>query len=96
MAERIQKAELVRRIAKKMKTDEATAESWVDGIVDTMYEVFKSGKGISLPGFGGFYVDRRRARTVFRFNPGQKLRALFGWSSTYKDLETKPRDDFFK
>ena len=70
MAERIQKAELVRRIAKKMKTDDVTAETWMDGLVDTMYEVFKSGKGISLPGFGGFYVDRRRASTVFRFNPG--------------------------
>jgi nucleoid DNA-binding protein len=84
MAEYIQKAELVRRFAKKMKTDGETAERWLDGIVDTMYEVFKSGTGISLPGFGGFYVDRRRESTVFKFNPGQRLRALFGWSSTYK------------
>jgi nucleoid DNA-binding protein len=84
MAEYIQKADLVRRVAKKMKTDSATAETWMDGIVDTMYEVFKSGKGISLPGFGGFYVDRRRESTVCKFNPGQKLRALFGWSSTYQ------------
>ena len=82
--ERIQKAEFIRRLAKKMKTDDATAERWLDGIVDTLDGVFKSGKGISLPCFGGFYVDRRRARTVFRFNPGQKLRAVFGWSSIYK------------
>jgi len=84
MAEYIQKAELVRRIATKMKTEGETAETWLDGLVDTMYEVFKSGTGISLPGFGGFYVDRRRESTVFKFNPGQRLRALFGWSSTYK------------
>jgi nucleoid DNA-binding protein len=71
MAERVQKAEFIRRLVKKMKTDDATAERWLDGIVDTLYGVFKSGKGISLPGFGGFYVDRRRARTVFRFNPGR-------------------------
>jgi hypothetical protein len=46
--------------------------------------VFKSGKGLSLSGFGGFYLDRRRESTAFKFNPGQKLRALFGWSSKYK------------
>lgn len=83
MAEHIQKAELVRRLAQRRNTEEATAEAWVDAILETMYEVFKSGKGLSLPGFGGFYLDRRRAGTVFKFNPGQKLRALFRWSSTY-------------
>ncbi len=84
MATSIQKAELVRRLAKKMNTDVETAEAWMDGIIDTMYEVFKSGKGISLTGFGGFYLERRRESTAFKFNPGQKLRALFGWSSAYK------------
>jgi DNA-binding protein HU-beta len=83
MAEHIQKAELVRRLARQRKTDKETAEAWVDAIVETMHEVFKSGKGLSLPGFGGFYLDRRREGTVFKFNPGQKLRALFRWSSTY-------------
>ncbi|MGH9753840.1 MAG: HU family DNA-binding protein [Blastocatellia bacterium] len=84
MAERIDKEEFVSRLAKKMKTDAETAEAWLDATLDTMYQVFKSGKGITLPGFGGFYLDERRDSTAFKFNPGQKLRALFGWSSTYK------------
>jgi nucleoid DNA-binding protein len=54
MAEHLQKAELVRRLAQQMKTDDETAEAWVDAILETMYEVFKSGKGLSLPGFGEF------------------------------------------
>ena len=33
---------------------------------------------------GGFYVSPRGDTWAFKFNPGQKLRALFGWSSTYK------------
>ena len=78
MAKHIQKAELVRRLARRMNTEETTAEAWVDAILETMYEVFKSGTGLSLPGFGGFYLNRRPAGTVFKFNPGQKLRALFG------------------
>jgi nucleoid DNA-binding protein len=84
MAERVTKEELVRRLAKKMRTDDATAEAWLEATLETMYQVFKSGKGLSLSGFGGFYVDRRGESTAFKFNPGQKLRALFGWSSTYK------------
>ena len=30
------------------------------------------------------YVRRERPTWVFKFNPAQRLRALFGWSSTYK------------
>ena len=37
---------------------------------------FRSGCGLTLPGFGGFYLDRRRESWAFKFNPGQKLRAL--------------------
>jgi len=38
---------------------------------------------VTLPGFGGFYVRPEPESWVFKFNPGQRLRALFGWSSTY-------------
>ena len=84
MAEHVKREEFVRRLAKKMGTDDATAEAWLEATLDAMYQVFKSGKGLSLSGFGGFYVDRRGESTAFKFNPGQKLRAVFGWSSTYK------------
>ena len=84
MAKRINKDEFVRRVARRMKANETTAQAWVDGVLDTMYDAFRGGKGITLPGFGGFYLDRRRDGYAFKFNPGQKLRALLGWSSTYK------------
>ena len=84
MAAHIKKEEFVRRLAKERGTDEATAQAWLEATLDAMYQVFKSGKGLSLAGFGGFYLDRQRESTAFKFNPGQKLRALFGWSSKYK------------
>jgi len=59
-----------------------TAQSWVDAFTDTFFEAFKQGLSVTLPGFGGFHVKKKDGY-VFRFNPGQKLRALFGWSSTY-------------
>jgi nucleoid DNA-binding protein len=84
MAQRVNKEEFVRRVAKRMDTDDATAQVWVDAVLNTMYDTFKRGKGLTLPGFGGFYLDRRRDGCAFKFNPGQKLRAALGWSSTHK------------
>ncbi|MEZ4527626.1 MAG: HU family DNA-binding protein [Desulfobacterales bacterium] len=84
MAERMEKKDFVKLIAHKMNADKETAEIWVNAVFDTMYDVFKDGKGLTLTGFGGFYLDRRRSGTVFKFNPGQKLKALFGWSSSFK------------
>jgi nucleoid DNA-binding protein len=84
VAERIEKKEFIRRLAERMQTDEATATQWLDGVLEEMYQTFRSGHGLTLPGFGGFYLDYRRDSWAFKFNPGQKLRALFGWSSTYR------------
>ena len=84
MADRIEKQEFVRRLAQRMRTDEASAGAWLDGMLEEMYQTFRSGHGLTLPGFGGFYLERRREGWAFKFNPGQKLRALFGWSSSYK------------
>jgi DNA-binding protein HU-beta len=83
MAQRIQKREIARRLAARMNTDEAIASQWIDATIDTLYEAFKAGESVTLEGLGGFYVRSERESWVFRFNPGQKLRALFGWSSTY-------------
>jgi DNA-binding protein HU-beta len=84
MPDRINKEEFVRRLAVRMGTDGDTASKWVDAVTETLYESFKAGESVTLPGFGGFFVRAERETWVFKFNPGQRLRALFGWSSTYK------------
>ncbi len=84
MSDRIQKKEIIQRLAQRMNTDEKTAEIWLEAFTDTLYEAFKEGRSVTLPGFGGFYVKPKGESWAFKFNPGQKLRALFGWSSTYK------------
>lgn len=84
MADRIERDELARRLAARMQTDTTMASAWIDGFVETLYESFKAGESVTLRGFGSFYVREERSSWVFRFNPGQRLRALFGWSSSYK------------
>ena len=56
MADRIQKEDLIRRLAARMHTDEATATAWVDGFVETLYDSFKAGESVTIQGFGGFYL----------------------------------------
>jgi nucleoid DNA-binding protein len=84
MTDRIEKNELARYLAGRMKTDEDTAAVWIDGFIEILYESIKAGQSVTLKGLGGFYVKPKRPTWVFRFNPGQRLRALFGWSSKYK------------
>jgi Bacterial DNA-binding protein len=84
MTDRLQKKDVVHRLARRMGTDEQTAAAWLGAFTDTLYEAFKEGRSVTLPGFGGFYVRPHREAWAFKFNPGQKLRALFGWSSSYK------------
>ena len=79
MSERIQKKEFVRRLAARVGTDEAVSAMWLDAMLDTLYESFKSGQSVTLSGFGNFYVRPEHERWVFKFNPSQRLRALFGW-----------------
>jgi DNA-binding protein HU-beta len=84
MTTRIQKQEVVQRTALKVSEDEKQIEAHFDAILETLYEAFKAGESVTLTGFGSFYVRPGRDTWTFKFNPSQKLRALFGWSSSYK------------
>lgn len=84
MSNRIDKKELVKRIAKRTAQTSADIEPILDATLEEIYEALKQEESISLRNFGTFYIDYRRSGTVFKFNPSQRLRAAFGWSSTYK------------
>jgi len=84
MAERIETKVFVHQLALRMQTDDKVASAWLEATLETLYENFKAGRGVTLTGFGGFYIQPRGDTWAFKFNPGQKLRALFGWSSSYK------------
>ena len=74
MVERVSKKEFVQLLAKHMDADEPIASDWLEGVLDTLYETFKKGQGVTLTGFGGFYVKPKGGTWAFKFNPGQKLK----------------------
>lgn len=84
MADRIEKKAFVQQLAKRLNADEKVADEWLEAALETLYENFKAGKGVTLKGFGGFYIQPKGRTWAFKFNPGQKLKTLFGWSSMYK------------
>jgi DNA-binding protein HU-beta len=84
MSERVERDELVSRVSQRTGQDSETVATIVDAFLDEIYRTIQQGKGVTLKNFGGFYVRPERGSWVFKFNPSQKWRALFGWSSTYK------------
>jgi nucleoid DNA-binding protein len=58
MAERIETKAFVHQLALRMQTEDNVAAAWLEATVETLYDTFKAGKGVTLTGFGGFYVHR--------------------------------------
>ena len=61
MAERVDKPELVGRVARRLDRDGETVAEIVDGFLEEIYAALKGGEGVSLRGFGSFYVRAERA-----------------------------------
>jgi DNA-binding protein HU-beta len=84
MTGRVEKPELVRLVSQRTNRDAETVSEIVDAWLEEIYQALKRGDSVSLRGFGSFYVRPERDSWVFKFNPSQRLRALFGWSSTHR------------
>jgi DNA-binding protein HU-beta len=84
MSDRLDKKELINRVAAQTGYRTSTVAEIVEATLEEMVAAFKRGESVSLRNFGTFYVRPERSSTIFRFNPSQRLRKLFGWSSAYK------------
>ena len=82
MSDRINRDKLIRLTAQRTDQHIEVVDKVVDAFLDEIYQAIKRGQSFTLKNFGGFYVRPERESWVFRFNPCQKWRALFGWSST--------------
>ena len=75
----LSKKEFTQQLAKKMGTTEKEAAKWADGYASTLIDIFKTRHGVSINGFGSFFVgtDADGSRT-FKFNPSVKIRRILG------------------
>jgi DNA-binding protein HU-beta len=80
----INKKNLIERVTQRVSHNSKDVEEVIDVTLDEIYQSLKQGESVSLRDFGTFYIQVKRETSVFKFNPSQRLRKLFGWSSTYK------------
>ncbi len=83
MSERITTKDLIRLVSERTNQDVTITEEIVDATLEEIYEALKRGESVSLRNFGTFYVRVEWQSWVFKFTPSQRLRRVFGWSSTY-------------
>ena len=84
MQDRIDKPAVVRLVMQRTGREQVLVEEILDAALEEMYDALKCGESVSLRNFGSFYVRQETEQWVFRFNPAQRLRKAFGWSSTYR------------
>ena len=80
----INKKELIKRVTQRVGQNSQDVEFVINATLDEIYQSLKQGESVSLRDFGTFYIQVKPEASVFKFNPSQRLRKLFGWSSTYK------------
>jgi len=78
------KNEWIKAVAQQSGQPENLVTAILETGLEEIYQAMKREEKVTLVNFGTFYIDIRRSGTVFKFNPSQKWKALFGWSSTYK------------
>ncbi len=78
------KKDWIKAVVKETAQPEALVETILDAGLEEIYQSMKREEKVTLQNFGTFYIDVRRSGTVFKFNPSQKWKALFGWSSSYR------------
>ena len=84
MPEKVDKAELVRLVARRTGRDSPGVAEVIDTTLAEIIEAVAVGKSVTLRDFGTFYVRPEREQWIFKFNPSQRLRKVLGWSSTYR------------
>ena len=75
----VTKREFTQQLATKMGATEKEAAKWVEAYTETLIDVFKTGKGVTINGLGGFHLSGGYRGTIFKFNPSQRIKKLMGW-----------------
>lgn len=78
------KKEWISAVVQRTGQSEELVTPILEAGLEEIYQAMKQEEKVTLVNFGTFYIDVRRSGTVFKFNPSQKWKALFGWSSTYR------------
>lgn len=80
----LNKAQLIEKMAKEMKTTKADAERFLDCFVDTVEKSVKKGHDIKLVGFGTFTKSKRKARMGRNPQTGAEIKIPAAWVPKFR------------
>ncbi len=84
MTKRFNRKDIITAVADKQGEDEELVEEILDAIFEEIFQHIQKGETVTLQNVGSFYSDKRGRSTAFKFNPSQRWRKAFGWTSSYK------------
>jgi len=77
--------EIIQNIVKETGIEAETVEKVFTETIEQIVKSLKHCETVSIRNFGKFYIRPGDDRmNVFKFDPSQRLRKIFGWRSTYK------------
>ena len=77
--------EIIQNIVKETGIEEKTVENVFNITIEQIVQSLKNCESVTVRNFGRFYIDQGQGKTkIFTFSPSQRLRKIFGWTSTYK------------
>ena len=78
--------ELIPKIVEETGVKAEVVQKVFDAAVEQITQALKDCESVTIRNFGRFYVRMgyHSDSMVFKFSPAQRLRKIFGWSSTYK------------
>jgi len=75
--------ELIQNIANETGVEIESVEKIFNASIEQIVASLKQCESVTIRNFGRFYIRPGHFSTnVFKFSPSQRLRKLFGWSST--------------
>ena len=63
MAKKLTKGDLIKKLSDAAKCSQKVAGDCLKAFLDEVQKALKTGKDVTLPGFGTFTVSKRKART---------------------------------
>ena len=67
------KAEIIKKTAHKLKVKQSIVEQVVDGFFDELTDTLAEGEKVNIVGFGCFNVRERQARTYINPRTGKEM-----------------------
>jgi DNA-binding protein HU-beta len=81
MVNRITEKEIITAIAQQTGINESLIKKIFESVFVEIVKNLDQRRTVTVKDFGTFYIKPTELTRTFKFNPGQRLRSVLGWST---------------